>query len=88
MKIWSDSIVTLAVHMSERLGPATTLIDSMTERLLGKQVALAACSGGAYCGSTCTDICDSQLRRVRVGLYTHTGSCSQITCRAVIQCGC
>jgi hypothetical protein len=88
MKSWSNAVVTLTVHASEHLGPATTWIDGMTDRLLGKHVAQAACGGAAFCGTTCSDICDSQLRRVRLGLYTHTGLCSQITCTAVLQCGC
>jgi len=86
MKTWSDSIVTLAVHVSEHLGPLTTLIDDMADRLIGKHTA-QACSGAYACGSSCTDICNSQLQRVRTTYFSVFGNCNIITCQSS-QCGC
>jgi hypothetical protein len=55
MNAWSDSAVTLATRLSDHLGPVTTLIDNMANRLLGKPVA-QTCSG-RYCGTFCTTPC-------------------------------
>ncbi len=86
MKTWSDSIVTLTVQMSKHLGPVTNLIDGMTDRLLGKHEAQACL--GAYCGSSCTDICNSQLQRALIIHFSTFGDCLRPTCQVLQQCGC
>jgi len=67
MKNWNDSLIALTGRLSESLGPVNTLIDTMTDRLLGKQIA-QACTGYA-CAPECLPYLCSSTKQVRRQLY-------------------
>jgi hypothetical protein len=69
MKTWSDSIVTLAAHLGEHLGPVTTVIDGIVDRLVGKHEAQAC--GGTFCYNFCSaNLCGGNYVSIKYSYYS------------------
>jgi len=87
MKNWNDSLIALTSRVSEGLGPVSTLIDTMTDRLLGKKAAQACYS--FYCGYYCRPYLCTSTTQVRVRIYSPASSlCNSTATCTVTDCGC
>ena len=56
MNTFTDSLFNVVSHLSERLGPVTSLIDGIVDRIAPK-LAASACTNVYLCGHTCGTCC-------------------------------
>ena len=80
MTTFSDRLLDVVGHLSERLGSITVLVDGIVDRIAPKTTA-QACSYhncGLYCGSCCSN-CGGDYRSWTYYVYGNCGSPSVCT---------
>ena len=80
MTAFSDRLLDVVGHLSERLGPVMALVDGIVDRIAPKASAQACSSSncGIYCGSCCTN-CSGDYRSWTYYLYGNCGHPSVCT---------
>lgn len=74
MTTFSDSLLDVVGHLSERLGPITTLVDGIVGRIAPKATAQACSSHN--CGITCGGCCSNCGGDSRNWTYYLYGNCA------------
>jgi hypothetical protein len=85
MDALTSTLLSTAHHLSEQLGPVTSLLDRLLDRL-APQATAAACSG-RLCSQTqvpCKFVGCIEI----VSRYSSTGHCTHITCTTTSPCFC
>lgn len=92
MKTLTELMLEATETFSEKLGPVTTLVNRLAERLM-PEVVVKACGGAlcyTYCSGYCYKPCGSGWgiqSTILWGYFSNTGCPSNIT-QCAIDCGC
>jgi len=89
MKHLTDSTLNIIDRASSKLGPLSSLLDKLVERVIPTTTA-AACSG-AYCGAVCDTVQRCNSDHLTYGHYLYgfnSRSCPDMIKCTVRFCGC